>query len=370
MTDGKSLFCADGHVFENDAEIFEYLRPPFQGRKELLRRDLFPSGDNWNRTALSIIGQYQEGSTAERGGGERGERGTAGQWLEFLDRAGIEGTVLFSTGGLGFGQLREPQWASALANAYNTWLYEKFLKVTPRLHGMALLPVQNVPDAVNELRRCVNELGMVGALLVAGHRRPLGDSYYYPIYEAAQELETVLAVHAGGPGNRLDQFDRAIEARCLGHPTSQMIELTSLMFSGVFDRFPRLRFAFYEAGVAWAMFLIERIQEAYEQWGVQAPDLKLAPKEHLTSGRIYFHAELDEEILPYAVQQLGDEVLLYASDYPHLAPVKILHTLEQFKQRRDISDESKARILGQNARRLYRLPAAAPQPTMAAAGAR
>jgi len=68
MTDGKSLFCADGHVFEEDAELFEYLRPPFQGRKELLRRNFFPSGDNWNRTALSIIGQYQEGSTAERGG--------------------------------------------------------------------------------------------------------------------------------------------------------------------------------------------------------------------------------------------------------------------------------------------------------------
>ena len=109
------------------------------------------------------------------------------------------------------------------------------------------------------------------------------------------------------------------------------------------------------SGVAWAMFLVERMQEAYEQWGVQAPDLKRAPKDHLTSGRIFFHAELDEEILPYAIQQLGDEVLLYASDYPHLAPVKILHTLEQFKQRTDIPDASKERILGENARRLYRI---------------
>lgn len=369
--DGKPLFCSDGHVFEDDAEIFEYLRPPFQGRRELLRRDLFPTGDNWNRTVLSIIGAYAEGSTAERKDGERGERGTAEQWIEFLDRAGIEGSVLFSTGGLGFGLVREPEWAAALANAYNTWLHEKFLKATPRLHGMGLLPVQDVNEAVKELRRCVNELGMVGALIVAGNtRRPLGDPYYYPIYEAAQELDTVLAVHAGGPGNRFDFLNRAIEARCLGHPTSQMIEMTSLMFSGVFDKFPRLRFAFYEAGVAWLLFLMDRMEEAYDQWGVQAPDLKRSPKEHITSGRMYFHAELDEAILPYAIERLGDKVLLFASDYPHLAPARILNTMEEFKKRTDVSDESKARILRENGKRLYRMDKTADTPAPALAGAR
>jgi predicted TIM-barrel fold metal-dependent hydrolase len=157
-------------------------------------------------------------------------------------------------------------------------------------------------------------------------------------------------------------FDRAIDARCLGHPTSLMIELTNMTFSGVFDRFPRLRFSFMEGGVAWALFTLERMQEAYEQWAVQVPELKREPREHLTSGRLYFHCELEERILPYAAQTLGDHVLLYASDYPHLAPAKVYRTLDEFRARNDLSDASKQRILGDDARRLYGLA----QPALAA----
>jgi predicted TIM-barrel fold metal-dependent hydrolase len=108
------------------------------------------------------------------------------------------------------------------------------------------------------------------------------------------------------------------------------------------------------------MFLLERMQEAYEQWSVQAPDLKCEPKEHLTSGRIFFHCELDEEILPHAVHVLGDQVLLYASDFPHLPPRVVLADLEHFRARTDLSDGTKQRILGENARRLYRVAARTP----------
>jgi predicted TIM-barrel fold metal-dependent hydrolase len=364
MSGKQRLFDADGHIFEKDAEIFEYLDPPFAGRQEVLRTGFFPPGDNWNRGILLIVDAHRNGAAPQAGAlidtGETRPQLSPERWLEVLDRAGIEGTVLFPTRGLAHGKIREPEWAVALARAYNTWLYEKYTKTSPRLNGMALLPVQSVPDAVAELRRAVTELGAAGGLIVAGARRPLGDPYYYPIYEAAQELDTVLAIHAGGPGTRFEMFDRAIEARCLGHPTSLMIEMTSLMFSGVFDRFPRLRFAFYEGGVAWIMFLLERMQEAYGQWSVQAPDLKCEPKEHLTSGRIYFHCELDEEILPHAARVLGDEVLLYASDFPHLPPRIVLHDLEHFGERTDLSPETRQRILGENARRLYRIAERAP----------
>ena len=345
------MFDADGHLFERESEIFEYLEPPFRGRKELLRSNLFPPMDTWNRTALSIAGGYLEGLHS---GGPR-EEGTVQQWVDFLDEAGIEATVLYPTFGLGFSQVKEVEWGVALANAYNTWLYEKFAKLSPRLKGMALIPIQNPEAAVKELRRAVHELGMPGGIIIAGARRPLGDRFYHPIYEAAQELDAVVAVHAGGPGTRLEMFSRGIEARCLGHPTSLMIEMTSMMFQGVFDFFPRLRFAFLEGGIAWALFLLERMQEAYEQWSVQAPELKRQPKEHLTSGRIFFHTDLEEDILPFAVQQLGDHVLLYASDYPHLARGKVLGVLKRFQERPDLSDEAKARILGDNARRLYKL---------------
>jgi predicted TIM-barrel fold metal-dependent hydrolase len=97
------------------------------------------------------------------------------------------------------------------------------------------------------------------------------------------------------------------------------------------------------------------MHEAYEQWSVEVPALTCEPWEHIRSGRIYFHCEVDEMILPYAVQELGDRTLLYACDFPHLRPARVFHDLDEFKERTDLPEESKQRILGENARRLYKI---------------
>jgi predicted TIM-barrel fold metal-dependent hydrolase len=348
-------FDADGHIFEDDSEIFEYLPEPFHGHRELLRSSLFPPMDSWNRTALAISGQYKEGAATEHFR-EAGYNVTAESWLRFLDTANLEGTVLYPTSALGFARIKEIDWAIALARAYNDWIYNRFVKASTRINAMALIPFQDPEAGARELRRAVLELGMVGGVMVAGHRlRPFGDLLYDPIYRAAEELDTVIAIHAGGPGNRFEIFERAIEARCLGHPTSLMIEMTSMMFNGVFDRFPNVRFSFMEGGVGWVLFLRDRMHEAYEQWAVQAPALKKDPDEHLCSGRIYFHCELDERILPCAVSILGDHVLLYASDFPHIAPERVIEHKQHFLERKDLSLEAKTNILRNNALRLYKL---------------
>jgi predicted TIM-barrel fold metal-dependent hydrolase len=356
MTAAKfRIFDADGHIFENEREIFEFLPVPYRGHEELLRSPLFPPMDSWNRTALAIGGRYKEGSNSEVFR-KANYAITSREWLEFLARSEIEGTVLYPTAALGFGRVKEVEWGAALAQAYNDWMHAKFTADNPSIRAVALLPMQDPQAAAKELRRAVTELGAVGGIIVAGHRRRgLGDSYSDPVYQEAQDLDTVLAVHAGGPGDRFEIFNSAIEARCLGHPTSLMNEMTSMMFGGVFDRFPKVRFSFMEGGIAWLLFLRERMQEAYEQWAVQAPNLKRSPDEHLASGRIYFHCEVDERIIPYAVSALGEGALLYASDFPHINSDKILHEKEEFLAREDIPVSAKAKILRDNALRLYKL---------------
>jgi predicted TIM-barrel fold metal-dependent hydrolase len=350
-----TAFDADGHIFENSQQIWEFLPVPFKGREELLRSGLFPPMDSWNRTALSIAGKYKEGSTSEVYKKANYEI-TSKEWLDMLKKGDIEGTVLYPTAALGFGRVKEREWGPALAQAYNDWMHHYFTKGNRQIHAMALLPLQDPEAAAKELRRAVKDLGCVGGVLIAGHRRTaLGDKYYDPIYRAAEELDTVLAVHAGGPGDRFEMLDKAVEARCLGHPSSLMIEMVSMMFSGVFDRFPSVRFSFMEGGVAWALFCRERMQEAYEQWAVQAPELKKEPDEHLSSGRIFFHCEMDERIIPYAASALGDDVLLYASDFPHINPERILHEKEHFFQRNDLSEVTKRKIMRENALRLYKI---------------
>src|SRR5207249_4630437 len=87
------------------------------------------------------------------------------KWREFLDRADLDFAVLYPTLGLAYGQVINPEWALAYARAYNNWLHDRYVKADSRLKGMALIPMQDVPSAITELRRAVNELGMVGAMI-------------------------------------------------------------------------------------------------------------------------------------------------------------------------------------------------------------
>ncbi len=349
------VFDADGHVFENERDIFNFLPGVYHGREELLRSHLFPQPDPYNKTAMAIAGRFREGSVSDTF--RKAEFAiTAREWNAFLDLSGIEGTVLYPTLGLRVGLLRDADWAVALGHAYNDWMYATFTKENSRIHAVAVLPIQDPQAAVRELRRAVTELGAVGGVIVAAQRRrAFGNPFYDPVYAEAQRLDVPIAIHAGGPGNRYEMFDRAIDSRCVGHPTSLVIEMTSMMFGGVFDRFPDLRFSFMEGGIAWLLFLRERMHEAYEQWAVQAPELKRDPDEHLASGRIFFHCEADERIIPYAVSMLGEDVLLYASDFPHIAPEKIVEEKEHFLARSDLSESAKAKIVHDNALRLYKV---------------
>jgi predicted TIM-barrel fold metal-dependent hydrolase len=355
VTTRHKVFDADGHIFEDQHEIFEFLPGIYHGRKELLRNPLFPYPEPYNKTAMAIAGRFREGAVSETYR-EANYEIKARQWLDFLAQAEIEGTVLYPTWALRAAFVKDVAWGTALAHAYNDWMHATFTKDNPHIRAVALLPMQDSEAAARELRRAVTELGAVGGVLVAAQRRrALGDACYDPIYAAAQKLDVPIAIHAGGPGNRFEMFDSAIESRCVGHPTSLVIELTSMMFNGVFDRFPGVRFAFMEGGIAWALFLRERMHEAYEQWAVQAPQLKRDPDDHLAGGQLYFHCEADERILPYAVSVLGENAMLYASDFPHIAPEKIVEEKEKLLARSDLSESAKRKITRENALRLYKL---------------
>lgn len=334
---------ADGHVVERDEQILKYLDGPFKGREDLLTGPFFPSLDGWHRAARRIADGKGRTLTAPQ----------AKEWLAFLDTAGIEASVLYPTSGLAYGLVKDRQWAAALARAYNTFLHTEFLSAAPsRLKGMALIPLQDIPEAVKELRRAVTEFGMVGAVMPAvGLRIPFGDRHYDPVYAEAERLNCMLAVH-GAPAQGLgfDFFERLVEARTLSHPFSQMIQCTSIVLGGALERFPRLRIAFMEAGSGWIPFLAERLDGEFRNRGA---DLKIPPSEQLRSERIFFHCELNEAMLPVAIEAVGDGRFFAASDYPHEPAHEFPEAIEAFLKRPDLSDSAKTRVLYENPRRLY-----------------
>ena len=115
-----------------------------------------------------------------------------------------------------------PAWASAIAQGYNDWLYDRFISQSPRLKGVALLAPQDPKAAAAELRRCVKELGFSAGLLpsVTNNRTPLyGSPVFHEIYDEAQRLDVPLTIHGGVSQNLgLDRVASFLEAHmaCAG----------------------------------------------------------------------------------------------------------------------------------------------------------
>ena len=334
-----SVIDADGHVTETQEQLAKYLDDPF--RRRPANQFFFP-WDGWDRRMLGTLGEYA---------------GTADAWLKALDRGGMELAVLYPTLGLFMSFLKDRQWAVALCRAYNSFMHEEFTRKSPRLKPVALVPLQDPDAAARELRRAVRELGCVGAMLAADGAHVLGDARFTPIYEEAQRLDTMLGVHASGShlgGGGLELFPAFIQTHTCSHAFGQMRQLTSIVLEGIPARFPQLRIAFLEAGCGWAPYWIERMDEEYAKRAAEAPALKTKPSDYVRSGNIYFSCEADESLLPQALKLIGDEQILYASDYPHWDG-SYPHSLNELRGREDISDAQKRKVLGENARRLYKL---------------
>jgi len=335
---------ADGHVMELDEQLWEYMGPPYKHGQWHRSYAFFPSLDGFTRAITN-------------GGGTTGP--DAGEWLRFLDECAIEQTVLYPTLGLAHGFIQDVEWGIALARAYNDWLHGTFLRQSPRLQGVALLPVQDVDAAARELARAVDELGMVGAVLPAltTDGRPYGHDAFHPLWEEAQRLDVPVALHGGTTAQLgLDRMTSFISAHAVEHLFAQARQLSSMVLDGVFELYPRLRVAFLESGVGWVPFMMDRLDEEYERKGRWAPRLRKRPSEYVANGNIYFSIEVEERALPLAIECLGPDVLLWASDFPHERVREgFAGDLPTLAERADVTDDVKRRMLWDNPRRFYRL---------------
>jgi len=332
-----TIVDADGHVTETQEQLAKYLDEPYRRRPTSVL--WFPQ-DGWDRRLLGTLGDWA---------------GTAEQWLAALDRGGMETAVLYPTLGLFMSFLKDREWAVALCRAYNTFLHEEFIRKSPRLKAVALLPVQDPDASAKELRRAVRDLGLSGAMLAADGGHVLGDERFVPIYEEAQRLNTMVGIHASGShlgGGGVDLFPRFIQAHTCSHAFGQMRQLTSIVFEGIPERFPDLRIAFLEAGCGWAPYWMERMDDEYAKRASEAPALKKKPSEYIRAGNIYFSCEADEWLLPQALKLVGENQVVYASDFPHWDN-SFPQSVDEIRDRGDLTDRQKQKVFADNARRLY-----------------
>ena len=348
---------ADGHVNDYAAgeEIAKYM--PEGNRSSVI----FPVLDHLH---WQYLRKYRDGI------GNPGPK----EWDTFLEQSGIECTVVYPSAGLAVGRIVDGQWAIAACRAYNSWLYEKFVNASPKIKGMALIPVQDVEAAVEELRRAIKELGMRGAMLPSngeGIKGHLGAKVYWPLYEEAEKLGCCLAVHGGCHHHfGMDSFSTYYPIHALGHPFGIMVQAASMLAHGIFDRFPKLRVAFLEGGATWVPFFMDRIDRSYNKAHFQVDltgELLIGPKQdekasdyfkrHIQEGRIFVGFDCDDSGLGFAVRKAGREPFLFASDFPHeIFDAEVCrHELNELLSREDLTLEDKEAVVGGNAAKLYKL---------------
>jgi predicted TIM-barrel fold metal-dependent hydrolase len=296
MYDGMLVIDADSHKMENPVVFFDYLDAPYRdrissktdryGQQRLVIRDVdprtgrpdlervFPQPDGAGKGAFSAIHpETAIGAVFNR------------IRLEHMDREGIDVQVLYGSMTLSFEAILDRDLAVACMRAYNDYIADDCRPYAGRLFPVGFLSLADVGEAVKELRRCVDELGMVGVHVPPSWPVPhpaapgafpavrlpkhISHPDFHPIIEAAVTADVALGVH-GSPGVYLpsgiaEQVDTFILSHIFGHRNQMQMALAACAFEGVFDRFPTLRMGFLEAGCGWLPDLIHAFHEHWEK---------------------------------------------------------------------------------------------------------
>ncbi len=276
-----------------------------------------------------------------------------------LDLEGIDVAVLFPTVGLRFCGVQDGRLAAALCRAYNNWLADFCRPYPDRLVGVAPVPFQEPELAIAEMRRATEKLGFRAAFIRPNplRGRNLDHPDYYPFWEAAQDLGCPVAIHEGGlmPSVKTvgaDRFTNLVYRHMLGHVMEQQIACMTMILGGVLERFPRLRVLFLEAGIGWLPYWLERMDHHHERLAWLAPACPRPPTEYFHE-QCFISADPDEKTIPMVVDLVGDDNLMWASDYPHFDctfPGVVAEVREA-----KIPQSSMDKLLGRNAVRAYRL---------------
>lgn len=304
-------------------------------------------------------------------GGESG----AGEWdtqaqLRAMDRQGIELSIVMPTqallvsqipkGGLPTGfprQIRDKNLAATYCRAYNDHV-ANLCAGSPRLKAVGIASFQDVPAAVAEVRRAVQELGLLGIVVSSlGLTEHLGSPTFWPIYEELEKLNRPLIVH--NLAHQVPVWQRYPDSflfqETVGGSMETLHAFTGLMYGGIPEKFSALRIAFFDIGTGWVPYMIERMDKDFASHGAeQAPLLKRSPSAYVKQGNWYYSTPGDEGTLAYVLDCIGDSGVVFGSSYPD-ADSAFPTAVSTLKSRGDIAEESKRKILSDNARRLFGL---------------
>lgn len=240
-----------------------------------------------------------------------------------LDGFGTETGILNNL--CGVHMLYDAYMAEGVTRALNDWTRMEWLDRNERLRASIVPPLQDIAAAVREVERCATDRRFVQILLPSAAHMPYGHRMYWPLYEAASRHGLTIGIHAGSayhhPVTSLGWPNTVIEDYAAQSQIMQS-QLASLVAEGVFAEFPHLKVVLLESGVTWLPAFLWRFGKFWKGLQFEAPWVNRPPaeiiREHVHLTVQPFDAPGDAEAVAKLLDMIGsDDMLLYASDYPH-----------------------------------------------------
>src|SRR5262245_45047377 len=258
----------------------------------------------------------------------------------------------------------DAQLALSVCRSYNNSIGRIVKKFPGKFIGLATLPLQDGQLAAQELQRAICELGLHAPVSYTSvNENDIDVESLWPVYQKAEELNVPIIVHPVNTGPIAGgwRMTRHYATRgygfwsAMGNPIENSIALANLMFGGVLDAFPKLRFCFMEGGGTQVPHLMDSLTAVYQGEG-DYERFKARPKREPVEymERLYFAIRPTETLLGVLVEKFGDRSWVVGTDYPHADTMGSWpHTVDVVKARKDLSAAAQEAILGRNALRPF-----------------
>lgn len=258
-----------------------------------------------------------------------------------------------------------PEHEAAVCAATNAWLKDTWLtryNDHGRHYGTLRVASRDTALAVQEIEKWAGDEHFIQVMLNPYNDAPLGQARYYPIYETATRLDLPICLHVNrSPGMRLLTpvgFSSYFFEHHSLYSMMYMAHLTSLVFEGVFERFPKLKVTLVEGGFSWIVPLAWRLDRHWEQLGSEVPNVTRRPSETIREHVRLSTQPVEEPPQPRDLKRLWElmdpaEVLMFATDYPHW-------DFDAPQQMHRLPEDAQQRVLCDNALEWYGLPPTRP----------
>jgi len=268
---------------------------------------------------------------------------------DVLDKHGVTMQVVtLTTPGT---HVEEPKVATRLASLVNDEFREAIDTRGRHFTALATLPLNDPKASLAEFRRATGQLKLPGAMLFSNiNGVALSDERFWPIYEAANDIGAMLYIHPAHPVN-VDMMQDYWLMPLVGFLFDTTLAASSIVFSGVAERFPKIRWALCHLGGA-IPYLAERLDRGFHAFTDCRAHIDREPSVYLK--RFYYDTvNFNQGALKLAIEFAGADHILAGSDYPHM--IGSIPSMLDAIAKLPVTDAERDGIYGLNAAKLLGL---------------